>query len=182
MTWSARFRMPFAGAGRHRRTNLLSQSVACGAARCTAGDRLPLITAGTDLDPATCCACVSGLPTARQRSRRGIEQNQLLPLQPAADAAGSQRHDLYRVRPHRRPWLTLTTPRILPVQQQFGTLFVELPDLEPHLRRFLLDCTMLHLGELLKRRTEPWRAFNRWILEYIRSSLADARGDNGGCG
>ncbi len=108
---------------------------------------------------------------------RGIEQNELLPLRPAADERAGSAMTYIESATSQALADSLYDVTILPVQRQFATLFTELPDLEPHLRRFLLHRTMLHLGELLKRRTEPWRAFNRWILEDIRASLAEARGE-----
>lgn len=109
---------------------------------------------------------------------RGIEQNELLPLRPAADERAGSAMTYIESTTSQALADSLYDATILPVQQQFGTLFIELPDLEPHLRRFLLDRAMLHFGELLKRRTEPWRAFNRWILEDVRDSLAAVQGEN----
>ncbi len=44
-------------------------------------------------------------------------------------------------------------------------------DLEVHLRQRLLDRTLVHLSEFLKMRTPAWRAFNRLILENLRTQI-----------
>ncbi len=109
---------------------------------------------------------------------RGIEQDKLLPLQPEADQLAASVTRYIESATSQALADSLYDAAILPVQRQFASLFSELPDLEPHLRRFLLVRTMFHLGELLKQRTKPWRAFNRWILEDVRDSLAEVRGGN----
>ncbi|MFO7634739.1 MAG: NACHT domain-containing protein, partial [Caldilinea sp.] len=109
---------------------------------------------------------------------RGIEQDTLLPLQPASDQPAASVTRYIESATSQALADSLYDAVILPVQRQYASLFSELPDLEPHLRRFLLARTMFHLGELLKRRTESWRAFNRWILEDVRDSLAEVRGEN----
>jgi hypothetical protein len=50
-------------------------------------------------------------------------------------------------------------------------------DLVAHLRRHLLERQLIHLGEMLKGRTEAWRAFNRLMLEELRAGIkaVDAR-------
>lgn len=48
-----------------------------------------------------------------------------------------------------------------------------LPELERHLRRHLLDRTLVHLGDTLKENTEAWRAFNRLMLDTLLAELRD---------
>src|SRR5690606_24495567 len=46
-------------------------------------------------------------------------------------------------------------------------------DLEGHLRPQLLARTLVHLGELLKLRAPAWRAFNRLLLENLRTQIRE---------
>lgn len=52
-------------------------------------------------------------------------------------------------------------------------LLQEVPELAAHLRRHLLDRTLVHLGEALKQRPAAWRAFNRMMLENLRGQVRD---------
>ena len=58
-----------------------------------------------------------------------------------------------------------------PILKRFPSLINELPELEGHLRRYLSERTLVHLGEHLKQRTPAWRAFNRLVLESIQAEL-----------
>jgi hypothetical protein len=100
-----------------------------------------------------------------------IAQNESLPLQPPADQPAANALTYLESATSQALADGLYDVTIFPVQRQFGSLFQELPDLEHHLRRDLLDRTLVHLGELLKKQTEPWRAFNRWILEDLRAAM-----------
>ncbi|MDQ5852092.1 MAG: tetratricopeptide repeat protein, partial [Chloroflexota bacterium] len=60
---------------------------------------------------------------------------------------------------------------LAPFLAEYRTLLVELADFEQHLRRHLLDRTLVHLGELLKARAPAWRAFNRLVLEELREEV-----------
>jgi WD40 repeat protein len=60
---------------------------------------------------------------------------------------------------------------ILPFFNGFGTLRSELPEFETYLRRYLLDRALVHLGEMLKTRSPAWCAYNRLMLEELRSQV-----------
>ena len=63
------------------------------------------------------------------------------------------------------------TQAIAPFLTRFGSLTQEAPALPRHLQRYLLDRTLVHLGEALKQRPKAWRAFNRLMLENLRDQL-----------
>jgi WD40 repeat protein len=58
-----------------------------------------------------------------------------------------------------------------PALSSYRTLFLEVPELESHLKVHLLDRTMIHLGNLLKERSEAWRSFNQIVLEEILTQV-----------
>lgn len=80
-----------------------------------------------------------------------------------------------------QPYLLSQTPselsaaffdnNISPFLKEFTVLLREVPDMEPHLRRFLFDRTLVHLSEFLKQRTPAWRAFNRLVLQIIQKDI-----------
>ncbi len=107
-----------------------------------------------------------------------IVQNDILPLQPPQDQPAASALTYLESATSQAVADALYEVTVLPLHRQYASLFSELPDLERHLRRYLLDRTLVHMGELLKKQTEPWRAFNRWILEDLRSSMALIRSDN----
>ncbi|HJW91033.1 MAG TPA: AAA family ATPase, partial [Anaerolineales bacterium] len=112
------------------------------------------------------CDCLNAM-------RAAVDAQLLLPLDP----------------PHQTPaadvriYLDAETPEALaglffdqvvaPFLASYGTLTAELPTLESHLRLYLLDRTLVHLGELLKARTPAWRAFNRMLLEEVRAGVQE---------
>ena len=100
-----------------------------------------------------------------------VADQRLLPLDPPIDQPAISV----------RSYLETDTPQslneaffdqaIVPFLHGFGTLRSELPDFEPYLRRYLLDRTLIHLGEMLKGRTPAWRAYNRMMLEGLRDQI-----------
>jgi WD40 repeat protein len=113
---------------------------------------------------AQACDCLRDL-------RRALESGEILPLKPP------ERMPAARV----EAYLQADTPADLsaaffdqvlaPFLAKYTALTRELPDFEPHLRRVLLDRTLVHLGELLKTREPAWRAYNRLALEDLRGQL-----------
>lgn len=61
---------------------------------------------------------------------------------------------------------------IAPYLVNFSSLLSEVPGLERHLRLYLLDRTLIHLGEFLKTRTKSFVAYNRYMLEGLRAEAA----------
>ncbi len=112
------------------------------------------------------CGCFRDLVAA-------LDAGRLLPLDPGAEQPAA---DVRR-------YLDAETPAELaaafhaqvmqPALAGHETLLCEVPELESHLRRHLLDRTLVHLGEALKRRPEAWRAFNRLMLENLRGQVRD---------
>jgi len=106
-----------------------------------------------------------------QKMERAVVEGRLLPLDPPRDqpAAGVQRYL------EAETFESLNTAFfddvLSPYLAAFSSLIREIPDFEAHLRRNLLDRTLVHLGELLKARTPAWRAYNRMILETLRSEV-----------
>jgi tetratricopeptide (TPR) repeat protein len=110
------------------------------------------------------CDCLQALVQA-------LDTHKLLPEYPPLDTPNASVE----------PYLQATTPHLLndaffdqvfmPFLRSFESLLIEVPHFKQHLRRYLLDRTLVHLGELLKQRTSTWRAFNRYMLEDIRDGL-----------
>ena len=106
-----------------------------------------------------------------QEMLNAVADQRLLPLDPPVDQPAVSV----------RSYLETDTPQLLseaffdqtivPFLNGFGPLRSELPDFEPYLRRYLLDRTLIHLGEMLKARTPAWRAYNRMMLEGLRDQI-----------
>ena len=106
-----------------------------------------------------------------QELHQALAQGRLLPLDPPADQPAASV----------RAFIEADSPQVLnqaffqsviaPYLAARPSLFVELPELEQHLRRHLLDRTLVYLGEALKHRAPAWRAFNRMLLEEIRAQV-----------
>jgi WD40 repeat protein len=106
-----------------------------------------------------------------QEMLNAVTDQRLLPLDPPVDQPAVSV----------RSYLETDTPQslnedffdqtVVPFLHGFGTLRSELPDFEPSLRRYLLDRTLIHLGEMLKARTPAWRAYNRMMLEGLRDQI-----------
>ena len=118
-----------------------------------------------------------GNPLAEQvcdclhKMEHAVVEGKLLPLDPPRDqpAAGVQRY--LETGTFETLNAAFFDDVISPFLAAFSSLTRELPEFEAHLRRNLLDRTLVHLGELLKARTPAWRAYNRMILETLRSEV-----------
>ena len=105
---------------------------------------------------------------------RAIERGEVLPLEPPVERPESS---IYSYLADDRP-LALAE-RFAAVcaepflDDQFASLMAEAPTLREHLRRFMLDRTLVHFGELLKgpEHEAAWRAFSRLMLEGTRDEL-----------
>jgi WD40 repeat protein len=108
-----------------------------------------------------------------QRLVAALDAGQLLPLEPGIDQPAA---DVRR-------YLDTETPgeladafheqAVRPALAGQELLLQEVPELETHLRRHLLDRTLVHLGEALKQRPKAWCAFNRMMLENLRGQVRD---------
>jgi|GEM_PF-475814 len=110
------------------------------------------------------CGCMQGLDKAWRELR-------LLPLESSLDQPAAS---VYRYFDTDQPQTLadgffdqVVAPHLIASK----TLWTELPDFQSHLRRYLLDRTLVHLGENLKKRPEAWRAFNRLVLEGLREQV-----------
>lgn len=110
------------------------------------------------------CACLHAID-------RAVEEQHLLPLTPPQDGPLV---DVQRFLEAETPMMLANDffdQVIASFLAGFRSLTVELPRFESHLRAHLLDRTLVHLGEMLKQRTPAWRAFNRLLLEGIRTEV-----------
>src|SRR3990172_7371916 len=120
-----------------------------------------------------------GNPLAEQvcdclhKMEHAVVEGKLLPLDPPRDqpAAGVQRY--LETGTFETLNAAFFDDVISPFLAAFSSLTRELPEFEAHLRRNLLDRTLVHLGELLKARTPAWRAYNRMILEEVRAGVQE---------
>ena len=104
-----------------------------------------------------------------------VSEERLLPFYSPQPAANVERY-LNRSTPQE---LSDEFFRVLlvPYLEQSRALFMEVRAFGPHLRRYLFDRTLLHLGEHLKQRSEAWRAFNRMVLEELRFTIRQLGAD-----
>lgn len=105
---------------------------------------------------------------------RAVDEQAILPLDPPRDrpAAGV---NLYLEAETPADLSNLFFEQVVaPYLAGFASLRAELPGFEEHLRRYLLDRTLVHLGESLKERTPAWRAYNRMMLEEVRREVRQA--------
>lgn len=111
---------------------------------------------------------------------RALDAERVLPLVPAADRPEASVYSyLEEATPERLAADFFRTVLEEPIlDAEFPSLMAEAPGFKPHLRRHLLDRTLIHLGEILKQpeRTRAWRAFNRLMLEDLRARLARIEG------
>lgn len=114
-----------------------------------------------------------------QKMVSAVLAQQVLPLEPPVDQpAASVVAYLQAETPEeldRAFFAQVITPFL---QQGEGPLVLEEMrrlgfDLEGHLRQKLLDRTLVHLGEFLKLRAPAWRAFNRLLLENLRTQIRE---------
>lgn len=110
------------------------------------------------------CACL-------REMRRALDAGELLSLKPASDQlAADVRQYLNAESPQDLNEVFFST-QVNPFLGRYASLQSELPDFLSHLRRYLLDRTLVHLGEFVKERTPTWRAFNRLLLEEVREDI-----------
>ncbi|HZU86586.1 MAG TPA: ATP-binding protein, partial [Anaerolineaceae bacterium] len=114
-----------------------------------------------DLLTSQVCDCLRALEQA-------VVQEEILPLEPPGEKLSSQAQTYLQAETPEALNIVFFDQNIRPVLARYQSLLNEVSDLEPHLRQHLLDRTLLHLGELLKQRTEAWRAYNRMSLESLR--------------
>lgn len=100
-----------------------------------------------------------------------LAEQKILPLDPPSDQPAASVYSYLQAEDPQALNDAFFEQVIAPFMNGFGPLRAELPDLEPHLRRYLLDRTLVHLGEALKHRAPAWRAFNRLMLESMRAQL-----------
>lgn len=100
-----------------------------------------------------------------------IAEQRFLPLDPPLDQPNASVYTYLDVETPQALNEAFFNSIILPFFHGFGTLRSELPDFEAYLRRYLLDRTLLHLGEMLKTRGPAWCAYNRLMLEELRSQV-----------
>ncbi|MBN1138757.1 MAG: hypothetical protein JXM73_19390 [Anaerolineae bacterium] len=110
------------------------------------------------------CDCLRGLDKAWSGGR-------LLPLEPPVDRAAVSVYSYLETDQPQALADAFFEQAVAPHLSAPASLLAELPDLQPHLRRFLMDRTLVHLGENLKKRPEAWRAFNRLMLEGLRAQV-----------
>ena len=106
---------------------------------------------------------------------QALEDERLLPFESPQPVANVERY------------LNSSTPQeladeffkalLVPYLEQSRVLFMEVPSFGPHLRRYLFDRTLVHLGEHLKQRPKAWRAFNRMLLEEVRFTVRQLEAD-----
>ncbi len=105
--------------------------------------------------------------------QRALKEQRLLPLDPQSDQPSASVLTYLEAETPQALNQAFFDQVIVPFLAGFGTLTRELPDFEAHLRRHLLDRTLVHLGEALKHRTPAWRAFNRMLLQNLRSQVQE---------
>ncbi|NTV37194.1 MAG: ATP-binding protein, partial [Anaerolineaceae bacterium] len=104
---------------------------------------------------------------------QAVKDGKVLPLDPPEKMqAGDVRSFLESDTPEKLTG-TFFEQVLAPFLSGYQSLLVELPDLLHHLKLHLLDRTLVYLGENLKKRTPAWRAYNRLVLEEMRSQLTE---------
>jgi WD40 repeat protein len=114
-----------------------------------------------DLLTSQVCDCLRALEQA-------VLQEEILAFEPPTDQLSAQAQTYLQAETPDALNTVFFDQNIRPVLSRYQSLLNEVTDLEPHLRLHLLDRTLLHLGELLKHRTDAWRAYNRLSLESLR--------------
>lgn len=107
---------------------------------------------------------------------KAIKDEQLFPIEPLADAPAASVETYLQVETPEGMNQVFYEQVLAPYLQKHQSFLTELPELSQHLRRYLLDRTLVHLGELLKTRTPAWRAFNRAVLDELREQVNDLSG------
>ncbi len=60
---------------------------------------------------------------------------------------------------------------IAPYLSSYRTLFIEIPELDKHLRRHLVNRALVHLNKILVERPETWRSLMRLMLGEMRNEV-----------
>jgi energy-coupling factor transporter ATP-binding protein EcfA2 len=95
----------------------------------------------------------------------------LLPLEPPVGADAADVRTFLRAETPLELTSAFYDAVIAPQLSKWSALLREVPDLAPHLRRHLLDRTLVHLSELLKERPHAWCAYTRMMLEDQRQEM-----------
>ncbi len=104
---------------------------------------------------------------------KAVTMQEILPLEPPGDMESSKAQTYLLAENPSKLNSLFFEENITPFLSQYKSLLNEAIDLEPHLRLRLLDRTLLHLGELLKKRTDAWCSFNRLSLESLRAVVGE---------
>jgi hypothetical protein len=100
---------------------------------------------------------------------QAVQRDTVLPVQPHSEAESVHTYLLVELpvsRDVRDPFMKEVVSPCLP-----HTVVQDIPDFVEHLHDNLLDRTLLHLGELLKQRTNAWRAFERAVDRVLFAEL-----------
>ena len=115
------------------------------------------------------CNCLNGIA-------EDLQTGNLLPLNPPREQTAANVNTYLRADTPGALNNAFFDEVVNPHLNKYRSLFLELPGFEQHLRRHLLDRTLIYLGEFLKARTPAWRAFNRLLLEGIQSQVQEISG------
>lgn len=107
---------------------------------------------------------------------KAIQEQRLIPIEPLADVPAASVEAYLQVETPEGMNQAFYEQVLAPYLLKYQSLLTELPELNQHLRRYLLDRALVHLGELLKTRTPAWRAFNRAVLDELREQVNDLSG------
>lgn len=106
---------------------------------------------------------------------RALKEEKLLPFDPPSDQLAASVMPYLESDDPKSLNETLFQQVVSPFLDNYKTLIAELPEFKTHLRKYLLDRMLVHLGEALKHRTPAWRAFNRMMLENLRGQAGDIK-------
>lgn len=107
---------------------------------------------------------------------KAIQDQRLLPVEPLADTPAASVKAYLQVETPEGMNQAFYEQVLTPYLRKYLSLLTELPELDQHLQRYLLDRALVHMGELLKTRTPAWRAFNRAVLDELREQVNDLSG------
>ncbi|MBN2146646.1 MAG: hypothetical protein JW726_04620 [Anaerolineales bacterium] len=110
------------------------------------------------------CGCL-------QEMLEWLDKEKILPLEPAKEQPAADVRSYLDIE---KPWemnQTFLSQVLGDFFERHQLLMGECTDFKCHLERYLLDRTLVHLGEILKADTPAWRAFNRMLLEGLRDGV-----------